>query len=108
MSRNKAHGKKFDAASKHFEKKRIQFQRTIDRLEERVREEESEKEKIIKKCHDLERENADLKARLEVARKYISLPEEALEEAVENEKSMRRIAPIVLSMVEECGMRLLS
>ena len=100
-------GKKFDAALKHFEKKRIQLQRTIDRLEGRVREEESEKAKIIKRCHDLEEENADLKARLEVARKFTSVPEEALEAAVDNERSMRRIAPIVLSMVEGYGTRLL-
>ena len=101
-------GKKFHAALKHFEKKRIQFQRSIERLEDRVREEESEKAKIIKKCHDLEQENADLKVKLEVIRKYMSLPEEAIEEAIDNERSMRRIASIVLSMAEGYGMRLLS
>lgn len=81
-------GKKFDAAEKHFEKKRIEYEKKIRYLTDMVSEQNktivSNKEKIS----TLESENTRLKEWIERLLDYTELSKEDIKAACANDKKM--------------------
>ena len=83
-----AKGKKIDAAEKHFEKKRVKYEREIRRLTGIV----SEQNKIISKNKQqisaLETENAQLKDWVERLLEYTELSKEDIKAVCEKDKRL--------------------
>jgi chromosome segregation ATPase len=82
------HGKKFDAAEKHFEKKRVQLDRKIKDLTE-------QRDNFYKLMNDykgkfelLERENEELKNWIERLLEYTELTQDDIKAACEKDKQM--------------------
>lgn len=81
-------GKKFNAAEKHFEKKRIQYEKQIKYLEEQLKQSRFEMRIAIEKREFFERENQELKDWVERLLQYTELSKEDIKEACEKDKRM--------------------
>ncbi len=79
-------GKKFDAAEKHFEKKRIQYERHIKYLEDQLSIARAELRAVIAKYDFSERENEELKNWIERLLEYTELSKEDIKAACEKDK----------------------
>lgn len=81
-------GKKFDAAEKHFEKKRIQYEKCIKELEQQVKNAHKDIYYFRSKFEFLERENEELKNWVERLLEYTELSKEDIRAACEKDKAM--------------------
>lgn len=83
-----AKGKKFNAAEKHFEKKRLQLNRIISNLESQLRDACQNNQNLRNRCDELENENSNLK---ELNQKLLETSKLGLEEVkilIQHEKEM--------------------
>lgn len=81
-------GKKFDAAEKHFEKRRTQYEKRIKYLEEQLDYTRKELHDTIAKYDFCKRENEELKDWVERLLQYTELSKEDIKEACEKDKRM--------------------
>ena len=81
-------GKKFTAAEKHFEKKRIQLDKRIKYLEEQLDLTRRELRDTIAKYDFCKRENEELKDWVERLLQYTELSKEDIKEACEKDKRL--------------------
>ena len=81
-------GKKFTAAEKHFEKKRIQYEKQIKYLEEQLTYTRKEFRDTIAKYDFCKRENEELKDWVERLLQYTELSKEDIKAACEKDKRM--------------------
>ena len=79
-------GKKFDAAEKHFEKKRIQYEKRIKYLEEQLDLTRKDLRAITSKYDFSLRENEELKSWIERLLEYTELSKEDIRAACEKDK----------------------
>lgn len=79
-------GKKFNAAEKHFEKKRIQYEKRIKSLEQQLESAHRDTRHFRSKFEFLERENEELKNWVERLLEYTELSEEDIKAACEKDK----------------------
>lgn len=93
-----AKGKKFDAAEKHFENKRVKYEREIRRLTDIV----SEQNKIISKNEQqisaLETENTQLKDWVERLLEYTELSKEDIKAVCEKDKRLGESLELLKSL----------
>ena len=83
-----AKGKKFNAAEKHFEKKRLQLNRIISNLESQLRDACQNNQNLRNRCNELENENSNLK---ELNQKLLETSKLSFEEVkmlIQHEKEM--------------------
>lgn len=81
-------GKKFNAAEKHFEKKRLQLNRIISSLETELENVRQDNQNLHNRCDELETENGNLK---ELNQKLLETSNISLEEVkmlIQHEKEM--------------------
>lgn len=79
-------GKKFDAAEKHFEKKRIQYEKRIKDLEQQLENAHRDTRLFRSQFELVERENEELKNWVERLLEYTELSEEDIKTACEKDK----------------------
>lgn len=82
------HGKKFDAAEKHFEKKRVQLERDIKSVKEQRDTFYKQMIEYKSKFEFLERENEELTNWIERLLEYTELTKEDIKAACEKDKRM--------------------
>ena len=90
-----AKGKKFDAAQKHFEGKRIEYEKRIKTLTAWLNEQNktiSEQKEMI---HKLSSENEQLKDWIERLLEYTELSKEDIKEACEKDKKVAQAASLL-------------
>ena len=92
-------GKKFEAAEKHFEKKRIQYEKRIKYLEEQLELTRKDLRKFVSNCDFIERENEELKNWIERLLEYTELSKEDIRAACEKDKK----AAEALSWLDKFG-----
>lgn len=81
-------GKKFDAAEKHFEKKKCEYDRKIKSLTIALKESREETLKYKRLYEDANGENEQLKAWIERLLEYTELSMEDIKQACEKDKRM--------------------
>ncbi|OQB15745.1 MAG: hypothetical protein BWY15_00458 [Firmicutes bacterium ADurb.Bin193] len=81
-------GKKFDAAEKHFEKKRVAMQRAIDIHRAASAEITRENRALKAELYTLQAENQQLKDHIERLLEYTELTEADIKKACEKDKAM--------------------
>lgn len=81
-------GKKFDAAEKHFEKKKCEYDRKIKSLTIALKESREETLKYKTLYEDISGENEQLKAWIERLLEYTELSMEDIKQACEKDKRM--------------------
>ena len=94
-----AKGKKFDAAEKHFEKKRIQYERKINDLTQQLENAHRDTRHFRSLYEFAERENEELKAWVERLLEYTELSKEDIKAACEKDKR----AAAALSWLQRFG-----
>ena len=80
--------KKFNAAEKHFEKKRIQYEKRIKDLNQQLESAHRDTRIFRSQAEFLERENAELKDWVERLLQYTELSKEDIKAACEKDKRM--------------------
>lgn len=79
-------GKKFDAAEKHFEKKRVQYEKRIKELKQQLEYAHRDTRLFRSRSEFLERENEELKNWIERLLEYTELSKEDIKAACEKDK----------------------
>lgn len=85
-------GKKFDAAEKHFEKKRITYEKQIKGLKEQLERAHKDTNHFRSMAEFYERENDELKRWIERLLEYTELTKEDIKAACEKDKKMAEAA----------------
>lgn len=85
-------GKKFDAAEKHFEKKRLRYEKQIKELCKQAEYNHGEIQHLRSKCELAERENEELKNWVERLLEYTELTKDDIRKACEKDKRMAEAA----------------
>lgn len=85
-------GKKFDAAEKNFEKKRIQYERRIKDMEQQLENAHRDTRLFRSRFEFAERENEELKNWVERLLEYTKLSKEDIKAACEKDKKMAEAA----------------
>lgn len=88
-------GKKFDAAKKHFEGKRIEYEKQIKRLNTCIREQNEIISEQKEQLNTLLYENQQLKEWVERLLEYTELSKEDIKEACEKDKRIAGAASIL-------------
>ena len=83
-------GKKFDAAEKHFEKKRIEYARRIKYLEEQLDKARKELRTAKSVADFVERENEELKIMVSKLNEYCKLDRSLIKAACEKDAQLAR------------------
>lgn len=96
-------GKKFDAAEKHFEKKRQEYENTIKRLNNTLKESRAETIKYKTAYENVIGENEQLKAWIERLLEYTELSIEDIKEACEKDKQMGEAAKMLTGLMKFTG-----
>jgi len=91
-------GKKFDAAEKHFEKKRLELERKVKTYKEWAQEKKVENDELHDKLHILEAENEQLKKENERLLQLTELSKEDIKLMCEKDKSMNQVATLIDTM----------
>ena len=81
-----AKGKKFDAAEKHFEKKRVQYEKRIKDLNQQLENAHRDTRHFRSQYEFLQRENEELKNWIERLLEYTELSKEDIIAACEKDK----------------------
>ena len=81
-----AKGKKFDAAEKHFEKKRVQYEKRIKDLNQQLENAHRDTRYFRSRYEFLQRENEELKNWIERLLEYTELSQEDIKAACEKDK----------------------
>ena len=81
-----AKGKKFDAAEKHFEKKRVQYEKRIKDLNQQLENAHRDTRYFRSRYEFLQRENEELKNWIERLLEYTELSKEDIKAACEKDK----------------------
>lgn len=98
-----AKGKKFDAAQKHFEAKRIAIEKEKRYLSDRVCELKAENQQIKAEMDELQAENQQLKDWVDRLLEYTELSKEDIAASCEKDKKMKEIADMMLSLFKMTG-----
>ena len=85
-------GKKFTAAEKHFEKKRVGYERQIKNLNQQLENAHADARLYRSRFELVERENEELKAWIERLLEYTELTKEDIKSACEKDKNMAKAA----------------
>lgn len=85
-------GKKFDAAEKHFEKKRIAYEKQIKELDRQLECSHRDLRYFRSRAEFYERENDELKRWIERLLEYTELTKEDIKAACEKDKRMAEAA----------------
>jgi hypothetical protein len=85
-------GKKFDAAEKHFEKKRMQYEKQIKSLNEQLDNAHRNTDYFRKLYEFAERENEELKNWVERLLEYTHLSKDDIRQACDKDKKMAKAA----------------
>lgn len=80
--------KKFNAAEKHFEKKRLQLNRIISNLEAQLRDVCQNNQNLRNRCDELETENRNLKELNQKLLETSNMSLEEIETLIRHEKEM--------------------
>ncbi len=98
-------GKKFTAAEKHFEKKRVQYEKRIKELNEQL--ESAHRDiRLFRSRYELaERENEELKAWVERLLEYTELSKEDIKQACTKDKKMAEAAEWLQKFSNFMGVR---
>jgi len=91
-------GKNFNAAEKHFEKKRVQLERRIKDLNEQVENAHRAYYDYRFRAELLERENEELKDWVERLLQYTELPLEDIKAACEKDKAAAKNLEWIMSL----------
>lgn len=98
-------GKKFDAAEKHFEKKRIQYDKGIKYLREQLDASRKEAQLYKEKADSYELKNGELLDWIERLLEYTELPKEDVKAVFENEKRKNDAAMRLVKLFGVFGVR---
>ena len=98
-----AKGKKYDAAQKHFEAKRIAIGKEKRYLSNRVCELKVENQQIKAEIDELQAENQRLKDWIDRLLEYTELSKEDIAAACEKDKRMKESADMMLSLFKMTG-----
>ena len=93
-----AKGKKYDAAQKHFEAKRVAIEKEKRYLLDRVCELKTENQQIKSEIYALQVENQQLKDWIDRLLEYTELSKEDIAAACEKDKKMKESADMMLSL----------
>mgnify|MGYP003288453041 CR=1 FL=1 len=85
-------GKKFDAAEKHFEKKRVAYEKQIKELKEQLERAHRDTNHFRSRAEFYERENDELKHWIERLLEYTELTKEDIKAACEKDKRLAEAA----------------
>lgn len=85
-------GKKFDAAEKHFEKKRVALEKQIKELREQLENAHRDTRLFRTRLEFCERENEELKQWIERLLEYTELSKEDIKAACEKDKRLAEAA----------------
>ena len=96
-------GKKFNAAEKHFEKKRQEYENTIKRIDNALKESRAETIKYKTAYENATTENEQLKAWIERLLEYTELSIEDIKEACEKDKRMGEAVKMLTGLMKFTG-----
>lgn len=88
-------GKKFDAAEKHFAKKRDEYLKRIKSLEQQLENAHKDTRLYRTQCEFYERENEELKNWIERLLEYTELSKEDIKAACEKDKRLGEAAKLL-------------
>ena len=97
-------GKNFDAAEKHFEKKRIDYEKRIKGLSVALSESREQTEQYKKLYDGLKYENEQLKAWVERLLEYTELSVEDIKQACEKDKKLGEAAGMMSALFKMGGL----
>lgn len=98
-------GKNFDAAEKHFEKKRMDYDKRIKSLSIALNESRGQTAQYKKLYDDLKGENEQLKAWVERLLEYTELSVEDIKQACEKDKKLGEVMGMMSAMFNMSGFR---
>ena len=101
---NKTKGKKFDAAERHFKKKRVELYKRIDHYKDWAQETINENRELKQTVCDLESENAQLKEWIERLLEYTELDKDDVIKAFQQNKKSAESVNSLVSFFGKVGM----
>ena len=96
-------GKRFDAAEKHFEKRKCEYEKKIKYLSAELAESKHEALEYKKLYEDVSGENEQLKAWIERLLEYTELSMEDIKQACEKDKRMGEAAKMMSTLFKLGG-----
>lgn len=91
-------GKKFDAAEKHFEKKRVEYQKIIEDLHKQLENEIKTNADLRNRCVELEAESRRLDDKVQCMLQLTNMSEQQIEYIIEHDKKMSEAFDVIIAM----------
>lgn len=96
-------GKNFDAAEKHFEKKRIEYEKRIKNLSVALSESKQQTSQYKELYESFRNENEQLKAWIERLLEYTELSIDDIKQACEKDKKLGEAVGMMSALFGMCG-----